>query len=126
MFGKKEINLNLRSNPDRVAKSIGRFSVASWCLALAALVVTCLAMPAVRIFLNTTFAFGLQKSWSTILYHIDFYLFIAIFVISGLGVLLNALRHRRRTDHYNPTLIYFMVFSALCIIGYLVFFQSII
>ena len=45
MFGKKEINLNLRSEPDGVAKSIGRFSVVSWCLALTALIVTCLAMP---------------------------------------------------------------------------------
>jgi uncharacterized membrane protein len=126
MFGKKEINLNLRSEPDMVAKSIGRFSVASWYLALTALIVTCLAMPAVRTFLNETFAFELKKSWSTLLYNIDFYLLVAIFLLSGLGVLLNTLRHRRRTDRYNPTLIYFMVLSALCIIGYLAFFKSII
>ena len=126
MFGKKEINLNLRSEPDVVAKSIGRFSVASWCLALAALIVTCLAMPAVRTFLNETFAFELKKVWSKTLYNIDFYLFVAIFLLSGLGVLLNALRHRRRTDHYNPSLVYFMVLSALCIIGYLIYFKNIL
>lgn len=126
MFGKKEINLNLRSEPDLVSKSIGRFSVVCWCLIFAALIVTSLAMPAVRTLLNDNFALGLSKGWSKTLFNIDFYLLAATFLVSGFGLLLNSLRHRRRTDSYNTSLIYFMVLSALCIIGYLIFFKSII
>jgi peptidoglycan biosynthesis protein MviN/MurJ (putative lipid II flippase) len=125
MFGKKEIDLNLRSEPDKLIKSIGRFSLVSWSLTLIAFVVTCLAMPVVRKFLTDTFNLELKKGWSTTLYQIDFYLFTAIFIVSGLGLLLNSLRHRRRTDRYNYSLVYFVVLSALCMIGYLIFFKSI-
>jgi predicted membrane protein len=111
---------------NKVAKSIARFSMSCWCLSLAALIVTILAMPAVRSFLNVTFALELKKGWSKILYNIDFYLLAAIFIVSGIGLFVNSLKQKRRTDHYDTSLIYFLVLSAFCIIGYLIFFRSII
>lgn len=126
MFGKKEINLDLRSKPDFVTKSIAKFSVLCWCLTLGALIITCLAIPVVRTFLNITFSLDLTHEWSKTLYRIDFYCLAAIFLVSGLGLILNSIRHRRRTDHYDIPLIYFLIFSAVCIVGYLIFFKSIV
>jgi hypothetical protein len=125
MFGKKEINLDLRSEPDLITKSIAKFSVVCWYLTIGALIITCLAIPVVRNFFNVTFGLNLKSGWSKTLYHIDLYLLIAIFLISGLGLTFNSIRHRRRTDRYDATLIYFVVLSALCIIGYLLFFRAI-
>jgi hypothetical protein len=126
MFGKKEINLDLRSKPDLVAKSIAKFSMVCWCLILGAIIITCLALPVVRNFLNITFSFDLTPQWSKSLFNIDFYLLIAIFLISGIGITLNSIRHRRRTDHYDVSLIYFLILSAIFAIGYLVFFNNLV
>jgi hypothetical protein len=124
MFGKKEINLDLRSKPDFIVKSIGKFPVVCWVLVIGAVIDTCLAMPVVRNFLNFTFSLKLTDQWSKILYHIDFYILTAVFVVSGIGLLVNSTRHRRRTDEYNTSLIYFLVLSAICMAGYLIFFRG--
>jgi hypothetical protein len=126
MGGKKDINLDLRSKPDLITKSIGKFPVICWSLTFGALIITCLAIPVVRTFLNSTFSLNLKLEWSKLLYHIDFYILAVIFLISGLGLYLNSIRNRRRTDQYNPSLIYFLVLSAVCIAGYLIFFESIL
>ncbi|HBF37169.1 MAG TPA: hypothetical protein DDW50_07595 [Firmicutes bacterium] len=126
MAQKKDIKLDLRSEPDVITKSIGKFSLICWILTFTAIVVACLAMPTVRNFLSTSFSLNLKPAWSKILYHIDFYILTVIFVISGLGLFLNSIRHRRRTDKYDPSLVYFLILSALCMIGYLIFFQKIL
>lgn len=127
MFGKKEINLDLRSEPDLIAKSIGKFSVFCWFLVLCAIIAVFLALPVIRNFINLTFSLNLTHQWSVILYNIVFYILAAIFVISGMGLILNSIRHRRRTDQYNISLIYFLVLSAICMVGagFLIFFKGI-
>ncbi|HBE78238.1 MAG TPA: hypothetical protein DDW65_10730 [Firmicutes bacterium] len=126
MFGKKEIDLDLRSDANTVTKSIERFSTICWCLLLGAIVITALAIPVVRNFLSSTFGLKLTKSWSKLLFQIDFLFLAAILIVSGIGLFINSFRHRRRTDRYNISLIYFLVLSALCMGGYLIFFKGII
>ncbi len=126
MAQKKDIKLDLRSEPDFISKSIGKFAVVCWVLTILAVIITGLALPVVRDFIGTAFNLDLQSTWSKLLYHIDFYAFAAIFVVSGLGLYFNSIRHRRRTDKYNPSLLCFLVLSALCMIGYLIFFQRIL
>ena len=126
MVGKKDIDLNLRSKSDIINKSIAVSPSVCWYLTLGALIVAVLAMPVVRNFLNVSFALNLKKGWSKTLYPIDFSLLVAVLLVSGIGLFLNSIRHRRRTDRYNTSLVYFLVLSAICIIGYLIFFKSII
>lgn len=126
MAQKKDIKLDLRSEPDFIMKSIGRFSLICWVLTIVAVVVTGLALPVVRNFISTAFNLDLSVKWSKLLYHIDFFILAAVFVVSGLGIFFNSKRHRRRTDRYDTSLLYFLILSALCIIAYLVFFQKIL
>jgi hypothetical protein len=126
MAGKKEINLDLRSEPDLITKSISKFSLICWCLTLGALILAGLALPTVRIFLSNVLNLSLKTNWSKILYHVDFFILAAIFIISGLGLFLNSIRHRRRTDQYDTSLVYFLILSAICIVGYLIFFNNIL
>ena len=126
MAQKKDIKLDLRAEPDFIMKSLGKFAVVCWILTFIAIILACLAMPGIRNFLSTSFNLNLKPTWSKLLYRIDFYVLTAIFVISGLGLFLNSIRHRRRTDKYDVSLIYFLILSGLCMIGYLIFFQRIL
>ncbi len=126
MAQKKDIKLDLRSEPDFITKSIGKFAGLCWILTFLAIILTALALPVIRNVISTTFNLDLKPTWSKLLYHIDFYVLAAIFVVSGVGLYFNSIRHRRRTDKYDASLLYFLVLSALCMVGYLVFFQKIL
>ena len=126
MAQKKDIKLDLRSEPDFITKSIGKFAGLCWILTFLAIILTALALPVIRNVISTTLNLDLKPTWSKSLYHIDFYILAAIFVVSGVGLYFNSIRHRRRTDKYDVSLLYFLVLSALCMAGYLVFFQKIL
>lgn len=126
MSAKKDIKMDLRSEPDFITRAISNFAPICWFLTIGALIITALALPMVRNFINSVFSINLQTAWSKILYQIDFYFLSAIFLVSGVGLIFNSMRHRRRTDKFNTSLIYFLVLSAICMVGYLIFFKSIL
>lgn len=123
MFGKKNIDLNLRAEPDFWARSIKKFACVSWYLAGIVLLIAVFALPPVRFFINTSFDLNLKTKWSQSLLQIDFYLLLTIFIVSSVGLYINSIRHRRRNDQYNASLIYFTLLSALSIIGYIIFLK---
>jgi hypothetical protein len=126
MAQKKDIKLDLRAEPDFITQCIGKLAVVCWIFTFLAIIIAIVALPVVRNLMNTALNLNLKPAWSQLLYYIDFYVLAAILVSSGLGLYFNSMRHRRRTDQYNVSLVYFLVLSALCMIGYLFFFQKIL
>ncbi|MGE5582136.1 MAG: hypothetical protein ACM3X9_06325 [Bacillota bacterium] len=112
-MAKKDINLSLRSEPDFWSNSIPMFALISWCLTIAALVISCLFIPEIQKVLNDSFAVVIPTSLVKFLLKFNFYLLGVDFLVSAAGVCINSLRHRRRTDKYNFSLIFLTVLSAL-------------
>ena len=126
MARKKDIKLDLRSEPDFISKSVGVLTAVCWILTISAVIIAGLALPAVRNSISTAFKLDLKPAWSKLLYHIDFCVLAVIFVASAVGFYFNLIRRRRRTDTYNSSLICFWVLSALCMAAYYFFFQKIL
>ncbi len=121
MFSKKEIDLNLRSEPDFWVKSITRFASVAWYLAFSSLLVAGISIPFVRTSLYINFGLKLKGQTLNIFNQVAFGLLVATFVVSVVGLIINSKRHRRRTDRYNFSLVFLAIASVLCIIGCLIF-----
>lgn len=115
MPAKKEINLNMRTQPDFWFRSIKNFKNAAGVLLIFAVVLLGLAAPAVKGFLNQILNLNLDTTWNSFLLTIDFYLFGLTFLVGLAGTFINLSRNRRRNDRLSLTLI----LAAVISLGYL-------
>ncbi|HEX7713234.1 MAG TPA: hypothetical protein VF531_04365 [Bacillota bacterium] len=120
MPAKKEINLNMRSQPDFWFRSIENFKNVASVLLVLAVILLGLAAPAVKGLLNQVLNLNLDTTWNRFLLTIDFYLFGLTFLVGLVGTFINLTRNRRRNDRLSLILIGASVISLVYLAVYLI------
>ncbi len=109
-----------RKGPDFWIKSLNWISVIGWYLMFGALVIMHRARPQTRNLFSSFFPKLIQYRghWDATLCQYLFYCMVIGGVGTGIGLIINSRRHRRKEDHYRMSLI--LIFS-ISIVGILVY-----
>ncbi len=113
MTDSKNANVDMRSRPDFIAKSIKYYVITAWILGLSALVLTLFTVPSFKAFLNTYLHLRLPLKVDLAFNQINFGLFAVTFLVSITGIWVNSSRNRRRTDRFHSSLILICILSGL-------------
>jgi uncharacterized membrane protein YfcA len=110
-----------RKGSDTVTKSISIFSGITWLLILVVFVIISYAQPKAPTVFDRNSGMSGQQTWDKSLlgYAAVALTFTAIICIIGLSI--NSIRHRRRSDYYNRSLLVFGIGSILGIFAYFIF-----
>jgi hypothetical protein len=110
-----------RKGPDQLLKIISYFSRTTWILILIAFIIFTYAQPRTPTMFERKSGMMGNQTWDkTFLGYIAIALALtAIVCFTGLAV--NSIRHRRRSDNYNRSLLIFGVGSVIGIIAYFIF-----
>lgn len=112
-----------RKGSDSVLKILSVLGVFGWFLMLVALIVYDKARPKHVEFMINSIDANAQAprlGWNDNLLYYVFVLMVIGFLISVVGLYLNAMRMRRRNDSYRVHLIFLLIISTLGIVYYLV------
>lgn len=105
--------LDRRRKPDMVIRLVHMISLAGWTLVIISSFLTINAKPEQTNMFYKIFNVPVRAYWNTTLLGDVFVLLIFLFVLSLVGILLNATRQRRKTDKLNKSLIFQAFMSAL-------------
>ena len=111
-----------RKKADWVVRSVTIVAAIGWVLALFALLLVDRASPIGDNFITRFLDITVVSYWNTSLLRVAFAMTLASLVVCVAGVILNAARHRRKTDRYNKLLISITVASSVLFALYLIFF----
>jgi hypothetical protein len=109
-----------RRGPDLLVKSIHYFASFSWFIILLLFIAVSVAKPRMETFFDRFAGGRLSNTWDQTFMGYAFWLLIFLFIICSLGLIINSSRHKRKSDHYNLSLIIFEIMSVLGIILYVV------
>jgi len=110
-----------RKGPDILMNLLTWLAVIGWLMMFVVLIVIDIAKPHMESsFDHVNGAESPLSAWDPVLIQYIFYLMIAGFSISIIGIILNIKRHRRKRDKYRISLIALGVISLLGIIFYLI------
>jgi len=108
-----------RRGPDTLIRWINYLSTTAWIVIMVILIIVSMTKPG-----STINYFGrnvqLYSRGDSSLMDWVLYLLIFLFSICSIGLMINSLRHRRKEDKYNRTLIVFGIGSILGIIIYII------
>ncbi len=111
-----------RRGPDVWFKMISWLSFIGWLLMLIALVLFDLAKPQMMTFFDRFFHVSFASVWNYQLTLYIFFVMIAGFFLSLIGLTINAKRHRRKKDKYSLSLILLGIVSFMGAAFYLIRF----
>ncbi len=94
-----------RRGPDILIKVIHWMAASGWILMFAVLLLTDKARPKVAFFLDRILQVPLRTSWDRKLLNIACFLLVLILGLCLIGLFINSWRHKRKTDHYNSSLV---------------------
>lgn len=94
-----------RRGPDIWIKIIRWTAALGWILMFAVLLLTDKARPKVAFFLDRILQVPLRTSWDRRLLDIACFLLVLILGLCLSGLFINSRRHKRKTDHYNRSLV---------------------
>ena len=113
--------VNRRHGPDVLVKAISIISGISWLIVFVVFILVSYAKPKMETLFDRQYNIQLRQNWDKTMLGYAIFLLGLITVICLAGILINMSRHRRRTDRYNKSLIFFCVGSIIGILVYLVF-----
>ncbi|WP_114418292.1 hypothetical protein [Marinospirillum perlucidum] len=108
-----------RRRRDPLLKLISVFGVVSWVLMLPALLLVDRARPEVETFFDRWLGLKVDPNWDLEVFRYAFFLMIFILLISGLGLVFNALRNKRKEDSFRINLIVIFGLSLIGVFYYL-------
>lgn len=108
-----------RRKKDWVTTVIPYLSVAAWIIAAVALVLLDQASPQGESFFSRMLGAPVRSSWNTSMLYTAFIALASSFVICLIGFLFNLLRHSRKTDRFNKSVI---ILGACSLVGLVAFF----
>ena len=111
-----------RKKKDWVVQSVTVVTVLGWIGAFIALLLIDRASPAQENFITRFLDVNVVSFWNTALLRGAFIAISASFIVCVAGIVLNATRHRRKTDRYNKLLIAISIASTVLLVLYLVNF----
>jgi len=112
-----------RKKKDWVVRSVTAIAVLGWICALVSLLLIDRASPAHENFITRFLSVSVVGYWNSTFLRGAFVATLASFVVSIVGFILNASRHRRKTDRYNKLLITICALSTVVFVLYLVNFS---
>lgn len=122
---KSKFFFDRRRKTDWITRSIQIIGIAGWILAAGTLLFIDRAKPGTDDFFTTLFHGSVSYSWDEQLLRYSFFIFVGIFVLCLLGMIFNMLRHRRKSDKYNKSIIILGLMSFAGIIYFFLAFSSI-
>ena len=112
-----------RKGPDFWTKWVKIAGYIAWAIVLVIIAITDKAKPRVETFFDRLFNIKLDPNWNTRLLQYAFLLLVILFILCNISMIINAKRHRRKTDKYNPSIIILTITSFVGIIAFIVFYS---
>jgi hypothetical protein len=112
---------NRRHGPDTMVKAINILAGATWFLVLIVFIMVTFAKPRMETFFDREYSISLSGRWDQTVLSYAFFLLMVLVFICFIGIMINMSRHRRKTDRYNRSLIWFGVISLLGMFYYLIY-----
>ena len=113
-----------RRRKDWVSKSIGIISGIGWVLSIVSLLLLETASPDKSNFFSRFLGAPVRGSWNSTVLMISFVSLVTVFAACALGMVFNILRHRRKSDRFNRSIIILGIASIIGIALFLVRFGS--
>ena len=113
-----------RKRKDWVVRSVTVIAILGWICALLALIFIDRASPAEENFITRLLGVTVISYWNSTLLRWAFAATLGSFASCLVGFVLNATRHRRKTDRYNKLLIFISIASAVIFVIFLVNFSG--
>ena len=114
-----ELSTDRRQGPDIWLKVMKIFGMISWCFLITALYFFDQAQPRIETLFDRWLNVSLRANWDRTFLQTMFFLILAVFYLSGAGLIINTRRHKRDTDRYSLTLIFLLLTSMLGVIIYI-------
>ncbi len=114
-----------RSGPDSILKLSGTMELLSKALIISIITFLWILLSSifiisrVAIYFSDQPAFQIPVNFDKIFMGYSIYLLIAIFVLCAVSLILESMRHQRKTDKYSKSIIFFGILSFLGIIFHL-------
>jgi len=115
------ITKDRRKGPDKITRIIRYMGLAAWGVMLTALALIEKARPEVEGYLGENYNVKLHTDWNLELIRYMFYLMILGFCLSIVGISVNSMRLKRRTDEYQLSILVLALISIVTICYYLFF-----
>lgn len=119
-MGDERVFVDRRKGPDFWAKWVSWAGIIVWIIVFVIVFIVDKAKPRVENFIDRMFHVTLRKTWDTSLMLYAFYLLLFLFLLCALTIIINMYRHRRKTDRFNPTVIFFGIASLIGIILFMI------
>jgi uncharacterized membrane protein len=113
--------VNRRRGPDTMVKAINILGGVTWFLVLTIFILVTFAKPRVETFFDRQYNVILSGKWDRTTLSVAFLLLLILVFICFMGIMINISRHKRKTDRYNKSLIWFGAISLLGMLYYLIF-----
>lgn len=110
-----------RKGTDIWVKLISWFSAISWVMMFIVLYIVTKAGPQIENYFHKLFNASLRKTWDYELAQYALYLMILLLMLCLFGILINAQRHKRKSDKYSLSLIIMSILSVVGIFVYLIY-----
>lgn len=110
---------NRRRGPDAVTKWINYTAVISWIIIIVIFLMVSLSKPG-AVFNTKTGGMNIGGTWDMKLLKNSLYMVFPLFILSIIGLISNASRHKRKSDRFNKTIIINLFLSLGCIIYFFI------
>lgn len=116
---KNQVFTDRRRRRDPLLHLIAVFGVVSWALMLPALILIDRARPGVETFFDRWLGLTVDPYWDVATFRYAFFLMLLVMGLSGLGLILNSLRNKRKEDGIRINLVLIFGLSLIGVIYYL-------
>jgi hypothetical protein len=114
MLGKKIENR--RRGPDPLTKAIGIFAGISWILVILVLILKTYAKPRMATMFDKSYGISIsQTSDASMLMYANIVL-VLVFTVCLIGMMINMSRHKRKSDRFRVSLIFFGLGSLIWLV----------
>jgi hypothetical protein len=106
-----------RKGPDVLLKAISIITGITWFVILLIFAIVSYAKPQIETrFFNNLFKVPIESEWNKTLLPFAIIMLASCVIICLVGIVINATRHKRRTDRFNKSLIFFGIGSLIGLI----------
>jgi formate hydrogenlyase subunit 3/multisubunit Na+/H+ antiporter MnhD subunit len=118
MSENKRVFVERRRGPDKLTKWIKWTSIIGWLLIICVIFIISEAKPRVENFFDKLFHVHLRKTWDEDLLRYSFFLMVILFFLCAFAFIFNLMRHKRKTDRFNKSII---ILGIVSFVGSLIY-----
>jgi hypothetical protein len=107
---------NRRRGPDTMTKAIGIFAGISWLLVLIVFILNTYAKPRVATLFDKRYGVSINQNMDTTLLMYANIALALVVAVCFTGIMINMIRHKRKSDRFSKSLIFFGLGSLIWLI----------